>query len=193
MKTMKTAGMAWTIAMALLLCGGAVRAADIHDAVKSGDVEKVRALILTDTNLINAKNNDGWTPLHIAAANGKDDMAEMLLDHGADVNAKDNGGATPLLYAAMYGQKEVAQVLLDHGADVNAKTVGGMTPLHYAAMRGYTDLAELLLTHGADVNARDSSFGDTPLKWAMTSKESSPEMIDLLKAHGGVSTPAPKK
>ena len=82
------------------------------------------------------------------------EVAELLLDRGADVNAKNDLGQTPLYHA----DSEVAELLLDHGADVNAKNDFGQTPLHYAD----SEEAELLLDRGADVNAKDD-IGQTPL------------------------------
>ena len=41
---------------------------------------------------MNAKNVDGLTPLHVAAATGQKEIAELLIAIGANVNAKDNNG-----------------------------------------------------------------------------------------------------
>jgi len=91
----------------------------------------------------------GWvTPLHYAATNNHKDVAELLLDHGADVNEKDNEGATPLHWAARDGCNESADLLLAHRADVNAKDNSGNTPLHTAEANKYKDVVELLRQHG---------------------------------------------
>ena len=45
---------------------------------------------------VNAKDNDGMTPLHLAALYGHRDVAELLLASKADVNVKNNDGETPL-------------------------------------------------------------------------------------------------
>ena len=94
------------------------------------------------------RNNDGVTPLHLAALNGHKDVAELLLANKAEVNAKDNHGETPLHLAAVNGHKDVAELLLANKADVNAKVNDGSTPLHYAVTKGHGDVAELLRQYG---------------------------------------------
>ena len=47
-----------------------------------------------------AKSSDGSTPLHEAARSGRKEIAELLIDKGAEVNAKEDGGMTPLHPAA---------------------------------------------------------------------------------------------
>ncbi|KAF8476566.1 ankyrin repeat-containing domain protein, partial [Russula ochroleuca] len=65
-------------------------------------------------------------------------VAQLLLEHGADVNARiehggdDDNGRTPLHTAANYGRVEVVRVLLEHGANVGAEDNKGRTPLHDA-------------------------------------------------------------
>lgn len=49
----------------------------------------------------------GWTPLHIAASAGRDEIVKALLDKGAHVNAVNQNGCTPLHYAASKNKQEV--------------------------------------------------------------------------------------
>jgi hypothetical protein len=86
---------------------------DIFDAAKSGDLEKVKALLKDNPDLVFRKDILGQTPLHLAAWNGHKDAVELLLVSKADVNAKDKGGATPLFMAAWKGQKDVVELRMD--------------------------------------------------------------------------------
>jgi len=122
----------------------------LHEASARGEIERVKALI-TDGAPINAKDEQGQTPLHRAAKLGRRAVVEYLLAQGADTNE-----AAPLHRAVAYGQKDVVEVLLNNGANVNAFDKG-WTPLHYAAFYGYTELVALLIDNGADVNARMKS------------------------------------
>jgi ankyrin repeat protein len=86
----------------------------------------VAELLLTKGADINARNDDGWTPLHWAARNGCDQETEFLLGRNAAVDARDKDGNTPLHLAR---SPAVRAVLVAHGADVSAKNNDGWTPL----------------------------------------------------------------
>ena len=91
----------------------------IWRATADGNIEVVKQSI-TDGEDVNAKNVDGYTPLHVAAASGQKEIAELLIAIGADLNAKDNNGVFPLHLAATYGQTEIVELLIAKGTDVNA-------------------------------------------------------------------------
>jgi ankyrin repeat protein len=110
---------------------------------------RILALLKANPKLHDAKSSYGFTPLHLATRYGNRDIAQRLLDHGADVNVKDNYGSTPLHGAAYKGYKEVAELLLVKDADINAKNNADRTPLDYAKARADQPLIELLRKHGA--------------------------------------------
>ena len=150
----------------------------IHNAVIEGDIQAVKQHLAAGTD-VNAKDEDGWTPLHSAAFEGHKEVVALLIAEGADVNAMD-GGFTPLHYAAWNGHKEVAELLIENGAEVNAKVaIWGRTPLHLAAFYGRKEVVALLIAKGADVNAMDG-WGMTPLDLA------SGVTAELLRTHGGM-------
>ncbi len=122
------------------------------------------------------------TLLHVAARQGYDEMARLLIANGADVRRADALVETPLHLAARYGHDRVIDVLLQAGADVNARKNGGLTALHLAASNGeFAAVKRLLLAH-ADVNARDN-FGETPI--ASADAHGHADVVRLLKAYGG--------
>lgn len=136
-------------------------------ASKEGQIEKVRKLLRANPNLVSAKNNDGWRPLHFAAVAVEKEIAELLISEGANVNVRDNDGFTPLHLAAatpfhvfgVGGSEIVDEVLIAKGAKINAKDKYGQTPLHLAARK---DVAELLINKGARINDKNED-GWTPL------------------------------
>ena len=65
----------------------------------------------------------------MAVQNGHTEVAELLIDKGADVNKPDNAGATPLWIAAHKGHTATAQLLISVGANVNQAEIDGTTPL----------------------------------------------------------------
>ena len=71
---------------------------------------------------MNAKIENGCTPLHVAASHGRIEVVKILLNNGADMNAKTEDGHTPLHWAASHGHTEIVKIFLNNGADMNAKT-----------------------------------------------------------------------
>lgn len=116
------------------------------------------------------------------------EMAQLLIEAGADVDVRDLGGDTVLMYAVTGGDHpEVVRLLLEAGAEVNAKNNKGYTALEYACyMAGDStvDLVKVLLDAGADVDAKDNE-GRTPLGLAsVRSQYGETAVEDLLKEYG---------
>ena len=138
--------------------------------ISGGRIDKVRQLI-KEGHDVNAKNNGGKTPLHVAvgALDLNLEIISLLLKHGADVNAKDRDGNRPLHFLGETNNfKEntktdiqVISLLLKHDADVNARNNRERTILH-RSNRLSLGIIHLLLKHGADVNAKDKRE-ETPL------------------------------
>ncbi|MHB9134068.1 MAG: ankyrin repeat domain-containing protein [Armatimonadota bacterium] len=173
----------WGLLLALVLVLGAAWAGEIHDAAKAGDTVKLEALLKADDKLLTAKDDNGLTPLHWAAAAGKISVVQLLLDKGADVNAVDTSGRTPLHGAAGNGQKDIIEkLLLPKGAKLDARDNTDATPLYYAVTNGKPEMAEFLLYKKADVNARTKS-NYTPMQAALEKKDA--KLIAVLKKFNG--------
>lgn len=172
-----------------------LRSIDIHRAAMCGDLDKVKRILLKKPEFLEARDELGYTSLHLAALMGYQDIAEMLIAKGADVNATDEFGGIPLhvaintrydtlnmsksnnegqLYSIIYEETKIKMVspkvmvefLIASGADVNATDSRGDTPLHKAADEGLADVAKILIANDSDVNAK--AFRDeTPLHKAV--------------------------
>ena len=141
----------------------------------------------------------GWSALHYASGAGHQDMAEYLLDQGADVGAKWSWGRSVLFEASFYAHWETVELLLSRGADVGEADAEGLTPLHAVGYgegalfpsgelrRSAADGARvvaLLLDAGADVNARGLTSGrKSPLDVAVSRHRLSQSAT--LRAAGG--------
>jgi ankyrin repeat protein len=125
---------------------------DLLEAAAIGDAGRVERLLAEGPGRVDRRSGDGFTALHYSAFFGRPEVAERLIDAGADVSAvADNAmQVQPLHSAAATGQLAVADQLLAAGADANARQQGGFVPLHAAAQNGDQRLVELLLEHGAD-------------------------------------------
>ena len=140
-----------------VLVGGSVyaQAANFFELVKNGRPQIVRAALDQGAD-INARNEDGRTPLMVAITNNNNtEVFSLLLKAGADINARDKDGSNPLMLAAGGGNIEVV-MLLNAGANTNTRNVFSRTPLMYATIDGQSpDVITTLLRAGADVSAHD--------------------------------------
>ncbi|KAI4892896.1 hypothetical protein NFI96_027586 [Prochilodus magdalenae] len=153
-----------------------------------GSIEVVSFLLSQGAN-VNQVDNEGWTPLHVAASCGNTEIAEYLLKQGASLSSVNCDGDVPLDIAE---DETMETLLLEHtrkqGVDLEAAkrleeelimhdarswlTNGppadlqhprtGATPLHVAAAKGYLEAIKLLCQCGLDVSAKDWD-GWTPL------------------------------
>lgn len=197
----------------LMLVTASLSASDtIHTAAAAGDLEKVKALLAENSELLESLDDNGRTALHLAALGGHAEVMDFLLVNGANPDAADKQGLTPLFFAGYRGHADIVERLLDAGADVsrastllmivcnkgdskllalllnrgldpNSRLMRGFTALHMTGTFGNTEMAAMLLEHGADVKARTDD-GKTPLLWAVGSYRATPQYIELLVSNG---------
>jgi ankyrin repeat protein len=128
----------------------------VNVAARAGELEKLKALLKASSELANATNSRGVTPLQIATMQGHQSVVELLLASGANVNARATNGSTPLLLAAGKTNLALVKLLLAKGADVTATNQFGQFPLISAATRRSWPVARVLLEARANPNAQDS-------------------------------------
>jgi ankyrin repeat protein len=133
----------------LLLAAGALRAQDIFDAVKTGDLARVKAAVEKDPGAMNGRNSYEQTPLLVSIQEKKAEIAAYLIAGGADVNARDKSHATPLSYAITGGLNDIAKRLIDRNADIDTPAMWDLRPLAFALEFGRLDIANMLLDKGA--------------------------------------------
>ncbi|KAL1476782.1 hypothetical protein MTO96_036244, partial [Rhipicephalus appendiculatus] len=107
----------------------------IHEAARTGDLHVIKLLLKSDPKRMETVDERGWTPIHLAAANGHAEIVRYLAVEGADVAALDPTSYTAMHLAAMNGHNACLEVLLKMGADVDNITADGFTPLHLAALK----------------------------------------------------------
>ena len=84
---------------------------DVHDAAAVGRTRALAELLDADRDAPQRTAAGGETALHLAAACGRKDAVELLLDHGADPAARDGEGRTPADLAAAEGHEDVLRLL----------------------------------------------------------------------------------
>ena len=79
------------------------------------------ALLIKHGARVGARNNLGYTPLHMAALNsgGRTETAALLLENGADVNATDNANATPTDSALFVDNADMRRFFQQYGGHCN--------------------------------------------------------------------------
>jgi len=186
---------------------------DIWSLVKKGEYESVKTMLKKNPMLVNSKDTDGRTPLHMAVAGDLKGMSDILVSSGANVNERDRSGNTPLHFAAGKKSGVLVEMLLKNGADVNdrnnaeetplhkassmavcrhllskgalvnAKDINGYTPIHTISRQGTRAMVELLLSRGASLNESDNSCGRNPL--CMAASAGNVELVKFYVEKGG--------
>lgn len=166
----------------------------LWSAVANDDLERTREALAAGED-VNAKDDDGRTPLMVAVTWASAKMVKILLDAGADPNARDEDGEPVLIKAVRSLDVDKVRYLLDAGADAKVRDKYGRSALHGLVSaadlgsqclnpQGQTNvekLVKLLVAHGANVNARDER-GYTPLHRATLGK--CPYLVEVLADSG---------
>jgi ankyrin repeat protein len=141
-------------------------AVPLYHAARLGFRDLAEHLITEHPEHINARNENGFAPIHAAAREGHVDILALLLEHGADVDSRNVYNQTPLSWAAACGEVGVGQYLLGRGADINGRNNYHATPLCLAARDGHVEFVRMLLERGARIDVPDYR-GRTPLHLAV--------------------------
>jgi ankyrin repeat protein len=152
---------------------------ELHKAATDGKTDLVRYLLWRDTagrNIINEKDNKGWTALDWAADNGHAGVVKQLFEGGANIE-KDNTGKTALHRAAEKGNLAIMRQLISKGetkvyqdGDNNS-----LTPFQYALNSGTSEIVRILLK----LPARKSAYSNKEL-FHMGVKSGRVEMVRLI-------------
>ncbi len=135
---------------------------DLMTAAYEGQTDSVIHLIM-DTADVNARSEDGITPLMYAAERGHEDIVKILLYNKANPNIVPYSGRTALISAAMQNHPEIVYLLLLYGADINAADENGVTALIYCSGYNLQYMVQYLLENGADPSLRTTDSTDAML------------------------------
>jgi ankyrin repeat protein len=149
-------------------------------ALRNANRREFNRALRENPKSVNAKGQNGWTPIMYAALYGDGEAVRLLLDKGANPNAQNGDGATALMYAIDDAEK--TRLLLDHGANPNLRSGEGRTALLIAVgWTGSYSVVKLLLDKGADAKVRlPDGRGALPL--AVSARDAN--LLQLLLDHG---------
>ncbi len=130
---------------------------DLITAVIDDDLEAVKQHIAYGSDLNVQDGTFSNTPLNFAGIYGLTDIANALIDAGANLNLINDDNFTPLCNAAAWGHTSVVTILLDAGADLSAKCfetqIGVSVSLSIAIGAPYSDyIKSLYVDHGEKYN-----------------------------------------
>ena len=135
------------------------------EAVRTPERDAASELIMNVSD-VNAKNNRGSRPMHIAALKGGKGMIAILSSHGGSIEARDGKGKTPLVEAACYDNFRALEEFIRAGSDPNAPDYDGMRALHYAANNGNIAAIKFLKKAGA-LPMLQNNEGNLPFELAL--------------------------
>ncbi|KAJ3611736.1 hypothetical protein NHX12_021750 [Muraenolepis orangiensis] len=102
------------------------RRPDVFSALKLGNSQLVKEILEEDPAQVNSSNQEGASPLMMAAVSGQLEVVQLMVEKNADVDKQDGvHGWTALMQATYHGNKDVVKYLLSQGADVQRRANNG--------------------------------------------------------------------
>lgn len=144
-------------------------------AAREGNLQTVAALLKYRPK-VSVRNSAGDSALMMAVLRGETEVANLLLDAGAQIN---HDGWTPLLYAAFEGRLGLVERLLERGADVQALAPNKSNALMLAARNGHIDVVRRLLKTGISLDQKNDA-GFTAETWAQSNANT--DIVELIRA-----------
>ena len=163
----------------------------LHVAMQTDDesymIEITELLLGTEAIDIDARQQNGATPLYLAVQQRRADVVDILLCAGATPDICTNNDMSPLERAVAHADHEIVSLLLRHGSNVKRVDKQGRSILHIAAMvkdASITSIGALLIEKGAEVDRVSTQKGNEvrPLQVAIINGNE--EFVMLLLEHG---------
>lgn len=124
-------------------------------AFQQGDIDTLHQVLENQNfnSVVDIDLGEGFTPLHLAAGGGHENVVRLLLMRGAMLDSRNAYGWTPLMQAASSGHSHIAALLLQNKANLNTKNKLGASALTLASLGGHLSVVRLLVDYpGIDLN-----------------------------------------
>lgn len=140
----------------------------LHAAARNNDWLAVQAFLNIPGTDINARDNQGNTPLHAALEAAEVNSAQilnLLIDtYRANINLPNNDGMQPLHLLLMHHNSLLAAEFINRGAEINRPDRRGMRPMHFPAMP--FEALRTLVENGIQLTEQNA-YGYGPLYYAL--------------------------
>ncbi|XP_044497967.1 protein VAPYRIN-like [Mangifera indica] len=152
--------------------------------VVGGSMDEIREVLEWSDpawNPVGSVDSNGQSLLHIAIAQSRPDIVQLLLEFQPDVESQSRFDSSPLEAAAAAGESLIVELLLARKANTERSEASTWGPIHLALGGGHLEVLKLLLLKGANVNALTKD-GNTALHLAVEKRRK--DCARLLLANG---------
>lgn len=147
------------------------------NAIRNNDLKEIKRLIEAGYSPNMVFEENGFSPLHLAAWYDRPQIIKFLREQGAKVNKREAPTKkTALHIAAYFGHLDSCKALVEENSAVNAEDEATFLPLYYAALQGHLDVVQFLADYLTGIN--ESSFIGSAIGVAI--KHKNIEIIDYL-------------
>lgn len=139
-----------------LLVDNRCNAQEVFDIARTGTVEQMTKYLKKHPDQLNSISEHGASPFLLAAYNGNNEVAMLLIEKGADLNRCYPEGS--ILYALIYKNNLVLlDTVLTKGVNVNDTCNFDQFgyPIHFALALQRYDVLERLAFHDLDLTVKD--------------------------------------
>ncbi len=150
----------------------------LWNCIQQNDKKQLKELLLAKPSLETVDKEEGWTPLSYALLTNKLEIAQLLLEAGAQVNTTHNGNSL-LFHTVKRNKIKDVNLLLAFGANPNL-VVDDYSPLEVALENKSKEIVSSLLKHGAQVNY----IGKKSAPIVVVIKSNAEDFIQPLIDHG---------
>lgn len=149
----------------------------LHYAARHKDPALATYLLEHAPELLNAQDDDGNTPLHIAIQSNHNAVVNALLKSKPDLSITNKAGYAPFLFAAFSNNAHAVKKLAKKIPDINERDTRGRNAIHICAERGNGRALAAYAAMGVDAGALDDA-GNAPL--LLSAGAEKPEALSAL-------------